>query len=87
MLAADPGTQAEISRGVDAANARLSRVEQIKRFTMLDVDWLPDGDELTPTMKLKRAPIAAKYAAEIEALYAPGRFTVPRESDPQDGIG
>ncbi len=33
-------------------------------------DWLPGGDELTPTMKLKRRPIAAKYAAEIEAMYA-----------------
>ena len=33
-------------------------------------DWLPGGDELTPTMKLKRKPIAAKYAAQIEALYS-----------------
>ncbi len=46
------------------------RVEQIKRFRSLPVDWLPGGDELTPTMKLKRRPIAAKYAAEIEAMYA-----------------
>ena len=40
-----------------AANAQLSRVEQIKRFTILPVDWVPGGDELTPTMKLKRKPI------------------------------
>jgi len=33
-------------------------------------DWLPGGDELTATMKLKRAPIAAKYAPEIDAMYA-----------------
>ena len=52
------------------ANERLSRVEQIKRFTVLGCDWPPAGDELTPTMKLKRKPIAAKYAAEIDALYA-----------------
>jgi len=44
--------------------------EQIKRFTILPTEWLPAGDELTPTMKLKRKPIAEKYAAEIEALYA-----------------
>ena len=61
---------AEVQAGVDRANARLSRVEQIKRFTVLPVDWPPAGDELTPTMKLKRKPIAAKYAAEIDALYA-----------------
>ena len=54
---------------VDAANARLARVEQIKKFTIVRGDWEPGGDELTPTMKLKRKPIAAKYADEIEAMY------------------
>jgi long-subunit acyl-CoA synthetase (AMP-forming) len=61
---------AEVQRGVEEANGHLSRVEQVKRFKVLDDDWLPGGDELTPTMKLKRKPIAAKYAAEIDALYA-----------------
>jgi long-subunit acyl-CoA synthetase (AMP-forming) len=70
MLATHPGTLELIGAAVAAANARMSRVEQIKRFTVLGVDWLPDGDELTPTMKLKRRGVAAKYAAEIEALYA-----------------
>ena len=69
-VAADPGTLELIRTAVDAANARLSRLEQIKRFTVLGVDWLPDGEELTPTMKLKRRGVAAKYANEIEALYA-----------------
>ncbi|MFL5885068.1 MAG: AMP-dependent synthetase/ligase [Thermoleophilaceae bacterium] len=54
---------------VDAANEQLARVEQIKRFRILPTDWEPGGDELTPTMKLKRKPIAEKYGAEIEALY------------------
>jgi long-subunit acyl-CoA synthetase (AMP-forming) len=62
---------AEVRAGVDRANSHLSRVEQIKRFKVLPVDWPPAGDELTPTMKLKRKPIAAKYAMEIEALYGP----------------
>jgi long-subunit acyl-CoA synthetase (AMP-forming) len=61
---------AEVQRGVDAANEQLARVEQIKKFKLLDDDWQPGGDELTPTMKLKRKPIHEKYADEIEALYA-----------------
>jgi long-subunit acyl-CoA synthetase (AMP-forming) len=59
----------EIQAGVDAANAKMARVEQIKKFKVLPEDWAPGGDELTPTMKLKRKPIADKYAAEIEDLY------------------
>ena len=58
-----------IAEAVETANARLSKVEQIKRHTVLEQEWEPGGDELTPTMKLKRKPIAEKYAAEIEALY------------------
>jgi long-subunit acyl-CoA synthetase (AMP-forming) len=45
-------------------------VEQIKRFLVLDHDWIPGGEELTPTNKLKRREIAARYGAEIDALYA-----------------
>jgi long-subunit acyl-CoA synthetase (AMP-forming) len=66
----DAEVAAEIERAVGAANERLSRVEQIKRYKLVEEEWAPGGDELTPTMKLKRRPIAAKYATEIEALYA-----------------
>jgi long-subunit acyl-CoA synthetase (AMP-forming) len=69
-LAAEPAVRAEIERAVAEANEHLSRVEQIKRFAILPLDWEPGGDELTPTMKLRRRPIADKYAREIEALYA-----------------
>jgi long-chain acyl-CoA synthetase len=62
--------EAEVQRGVDAANEQLARVEGIKRFKVLDVEWQPGGEELTPTMKLKRKPIHEKYASEIEALYS-----------------
>lgn len=72
-LAADAGVIAEIARGVAAGNARLSRVEQIKRFTILSTFWEPGGDEVTLTMKLRRKPIAAKYAAEISRMYAETR--------------
>jgi long-chain acyl-CoA synthetase len=68
-IARDERMRAAVQAGVDAANATLARVEQIKKFTLVQGDWLPGGEELTPTMKLKRKPIASKYAADIEAMY------------------
>ena len=59
-----------VSSGIGEANARLSRVEQIKYFRVLPGVWPPGGDELTPTMKLRRRSIADKYAAEIDELYS-----------------
>ena len=68
-LANDERVAAAIQEGVDAANAEVSKVEGVKKFTVLGEDWLPGGDELTPTMKLKRKPVAQKYAGQIEAMY------------------
>lgn len=59
-----------VATAVDRANRRLARVEQIKRFHLVESPWTPEGDEVTPTMKLKRSVIDRKYAAIIEALYA-----------------
>ena len=67
---ADERVRAAVQDGVDDANEKLARVEQIKKFHLVEGDWLPGGDEITPTMKLKRKPIAAKYAEQIEALYS-----------------
>lgn len=60
---------AAVQEQIDRANATLSRVEQIKKFTLLPRDWRP-GHELTPTMKLRRRVVDELYAAEIEELYA-----------------
>ena len=68
-LAGQDTVRTAVQEGVDRANSRLARVEQIKKFTVIAGDWLPGGDELTPTMKLKRKPIAAKYEREIDAMY------------------
>jgi len=68
-LAAEPAVVEAVGRGVEAANRHLARVEQIKKFRIVAGDWLPGGDELTPTMKLKRRPIAEKYAGLIEEMY------------------
>ena len=69
-LAANAQLREEVERAIERANRQLARVEQIKRFAILAEEWQPGGDELTPTMKLKRRPIAEKYAVQIEALYA-----------------
>ena len=68
-LAGDPDMVAALQEGVERANAKLARVEQIKKFEVVAGDWLPGGEELTPTMKLRRKPIAEKYSEQIEALY------------------
>ncbi|WP_412539648.1 AMP-dependent synthetase/ligase [Longispora sp. K20-0274] len=64
-----PDIGGEIGRAVERANERLSRVERIRRYAVLAADWQPSGDELTPTLKLKRRTIHAKYSKEIEELY------------------
>ena len=50
-------------------NGRFAHVEQVRKWTLLADEWLPDSEELTPTMKLKRRGIAAKYAREIAELF------------------
>jgi len=68
-LATEPKVVAAVEAGIDEGNARLARVEGVKKFTLLPADWPPAGDELTPTMKLKRKPIATKYQKAIEEMY------------------
>ncbi|HET8975094.1 MAG TPA: AMP-dependent synthetase/ligase [Solirubrobacterales bacterium] len=68
-LATEGKVREAIQAAVDAANEKMARVEQIKKFKILETEWEPGGDELTPTMKLKRKPISEKYAKEIEELY------------------
>jgi len=70
QLATDPELLAEVQHGVDDMNAHFAQVEQIKRFTVLGEEWLPGSDVLTPTSKLKRRGINARYADKIEAMYA-----------------
>jgi long-chain acyl-CoA synthetase len=72
-FSSDERVVAEVQRAVDAANEQVSRVEAIKRFTILPSEWTPDSEELTPTLKLKRRVIHDKYSQEIEDLYASGR--------------
>jgi long-subunit acyl-CoA synthetase (AMP-forming) len=68
-LAEEPAVLDLVRAGIETANGKLSRVEQVKRWTILPDSWEPGGEEITPTMKLKRKPIADKYAAVIQELY------------------
>ena len=68
-LAGHPAVKQVIEAGIAEANQNLSQVERVKKYTVLTTAWEPGGDEITPTMKLKRRPIAEKYATEIEAMY------------------
>jgi long-chain acyl-CoA synthetase len=61
---------AEIQAGVERVNRQFAQVEQIKKFTLIGEEWMPDSDVLTPTSKLKRRGVHARYASEIEAMYA-----------------
>jgi long-chain acyl-CoA synthetase len=70
QLHAHPAIMAEIEAGIAAANAKLARVEQIKKYTILPDVWEPGSELVTPTMKLKRKSIVATYASEIETLYS-----------------
>jgi long-chain acyl-CoA synthetase len=68
-LAADPVVLAAVGEAVSAANERLARVQQVKRWRLLPVEWTADTEELTPTLKLKRRIVHAKYADDIDGLY------------------
>src|SRR5262249_78729 len=56
-LAEQPEVLAEVERNVAEANKRFNNVEQVKKFALLGEEWLPDSEELTPTMELKRRGI------------------------------
>jgi long-chain acyl-CoA synthetase len=62
--------RAEVQKALDGVNARLARVEQIKKFKILPHDLTQETGELTPTMKVKRNVVVDKFADEIQALYA-----------------
>jgi len=71
-LADDEAVRAEVARAVADTNAKLARVQQIKYWELLPVEWTAESEELTPTFKLKRRVVHAKYADVIDGLYRSG---------------
>ncbi|MFD7699236.1 AMP-dependent synthetase/ligase [Streptomyces caelestis] len=68
-LARHPAVRAEVDRAVAAANTRLNRTEQVKRYELLTEEWGPATGELTPSLKMRRRVIRDKYADELSELY------------------
>ncbi len=69
-LAEDPTVISEIEAGLAVAMEPFNHAEKVKKLAVLGEEWLPDTDLLTPTSKLKRRGVLARYHREIEALYA-----------------
>lgn len=68
--ARNPKVIAEVQRAVDAANAKVSRAESVRKFAILDTTWTEASGHLTPKMSIKRHVITADFADTIEGLYA-----------------
>jgi long-chain acyl-CoA synthetase len=71
-LAHDPAVRAELQSAIDESNRRFARIEQIKKFAILDRDLSQEHEELTPTLKVKRNVVNERYGHLISALYADG---------------
>jgi long-chain acyl-CoA synthetase len=70
QLREHPAVQEAIAGAVGAVNAEFSRAEQIKKWEILERDFLQEEDEITPTLKVRRRAIVQKYADTIEGLYS-----------------
>jgi long-chain acyl-CoA synthetase len=68
-MARDASVHEVIQAAIDNANARFARIEQVKRFVILDHDLTQAAGELTPTFKTKRAFVYERYANVFNALY------------------
>jgi long-chain acyl-CoA synthetase len=68
-MVGDPKVHAVLQEAVDEVNREFARIEQIKRFGVLDHDLSQAGGELTPTLKVKRATVYDRYGSKFDALY------------------
>jgi long-chain acyl-CoA synthetase len=68
-LADDPAVRAELQKAVDEANAKFARIEQVKKFTVLERDLSQEDEELTPTLKVKRNVVYKRYESTFTDLY------------------
>ena len=86
-LAKDPAVRKELQGAVDDANRKFARIEQVKKFTILERDLSQEEEELTPTLKVKRNVVYERYKDEFKALYDAGDErpkSGPRREGPAD---
>jgi long-chain acyl-CoA synthetase len=69
-LTDDPALLAELQSAVDEANRAVSKAEAIRRFAVLPEDWTEQGGQITPSLKVKRSVVLARYTDDVERLYA-----------------
>ena len=70
LIEADDGAdEDEVQKAIDEANNDLAKIEQVKKFHILDRELSQDEGELTPTLKLKREKVYENFKEEIDALY------------------
>ena len=69
-LTDDPALLAELQSAVEEANRAVSKAEAIRQFAVLPEDWTEQGGQITPSLKVKRSVVLARYEAEVERLYA-----------------
>jgi long-chain acyl-CoA synthetase len=65
-----PEVQALIQKQIDKYNEFFSHPEQVKKFALLPEEWTIDSGELTPSLKVKRKAINARYEQQINSMYA-----------------
>jgi long-chain acyl-CoA synthetase len=68
-LATKPEVVETVNAGLEEVMAEFNNAERVKKVCIIGEEWLPDSDLLTPTSKLKRRGILARYETEIESLY------------------
>ena len=83
-LAERPEVLEAIQEAVDECNRHVAKVEAVRRFTILPVEWTAESEELTPTLKLKRRVVHSRYGPQIEAMYATPR---PEEAKQPQAVG
>ncbi|MCB0878746.1 MAG: long-chain fatty acid--CoA ligase, partial [Thermoleophilia bacterium] len=82
-LVAEPKVHELVQAAVDHVNESVGRVEQVKRFRILPIDFTQETGELTPTLKLKRKVVTERYGEWIEAMYAADAAACDGVTDPR----